>query len=184
MTGAPAALPVVLVTVGTDHHRFDRLISWCELWAQANPERGEIVVQHGASRAPNGLSSFERAARAELSQRMEQAHVVVTHGGGGSITQCWQAGAVPIVVPRQHRLGEHVDDHQESFAVRLAEHGYVEIARTYQEFDAAIRNRLAVPRSARIGIDVTRPSETAVQIGAMIDDLIAFRVPKRGHSRR
>lgn len=47
-------LPLVLVTVGTDYHRFDRLIEWVDRWyAETGRGRVRCVVQHGASRAPS-----------------------------------------------------------------------------------------------------------------------------------
>jgi UDP-N-acetylglucosamine transferase subunit ALG13 len=43
--------PRVLVTVGTDHHRFDRLIGWVDRWAAAHPD-AQVLVQHGTATAP------------------------------------------------------------------------------------------------------------------------------------
>ena len=50
--------PVVLVTVGTTHHRFDRLMDWLESWLQAHPNQVRMIVQHGTSRLPAGAEGF------------------------------------------------------------------------------------------------------------------------------
>ena len=48
----------------------------------------------------------------EFEQYMEQANVIVCHGGCGSISHCLRLGKVPVVVPRRKHFGEHVNDHQ------------------------------------------------------------------------
>ncbi len=49
-----AASPVftVLVVVGTDHHRFDRLVDWLDDWAERQTEPTRVVFQHGSARPP------------------------------------------------------------------------------------------------------------------------------------
>ena len=49
------------------------------------------------------------------------ADKVVTHAGVGSILCADREGHVPLVVPRRHDLGEHVDDHQLELARALAD---------------------------------------------------------------
>ncbi|HBW18036.1 MAG TPA: hypothetical protein DEH11_02965, partial [Actinobacteria bacterium] len=42
--------PRVVVTVGTDHHPFDRLISWINDWLGQHPEHADtFFVQSGAA---------------------------------------------------------------------------------------------------------------------------------------
>ena len=43
---------------------------------------------------------------------VKNARIVVTHGGPCCYIEVVNLGKVPIVVPRLHALGEHVDDHQ------------------------------------------------------------------------
>jgi UDP-N-acetylglucosamine transferase subunit ALG13 len=168
-------LPTVLFTIGTDHHRFDRIIGWAERWASDNRECARAVVQYGSSRPPVDVECYERLPREELGALMQSAKVVVTHGGGGSITQCWRTGKIPVVVPRLGRLGEHVDEHQTAFASRLASMGYATIASTYEDMDELIRERITDEAPPPAVIDVTRPSETVETIGRMIDELVASR---------
>ena len=44
----------------------------------------------------------------------------MTHAGVGSILTCLRLGRTPLVVPRQSRFGEHVDDHQVELTRALA----------------------------------------------------------------
>ena len=59
----------------------------------------------------------------ELAEYARDARVFVCHAGVGSIVLARRFGHRPIVVPRRHHLGEHVDDHQLSLARRLAAPG-------------------------------------------------------------
>ena len=59
-------------------------------------------------------------------------------------------GAVPIVVPRQHRLGEHVDDHQVAFSRRLAaDGGGIHLAETEAELHRLLDRVAAEPAAFR-----------------------------------
>lgn len=46
---------------------------------------------------------------------------ILTSGGPASFIMPLQIGKVPIVVPRQHKFDEHVNDHQVEFARNVAE---------------------------------------------------------------
>ena len=121
--------PLLLVTVGTDHHPFARLLDWVGRWSAAHPT-WQIEVQHGASPSPGYGRCFAYCGHDELQLLLASADVVVTHGGPATITQARGAGHVPVVVPRQPALGEHVDDHQVLFARRLGAAGVVHLAET------------------------------------------------------
>lgn len=164
-------VPMVLVTLGTDHHPFDRLVAWSERWAAAHPDV-RVVVQYGSSRSPIGLEGYGRISHSDLQDLMARADVVVAHGGGGSITQCWEIGKLPIVVARTAALDEHVDDHQVVFADRLAQMGSIVYATSYSEFDAAINEQLLAGADRSPLIDGRRSVETARSIGAMIESLV------------
>ncbi len=123
----------VLVTVGTDYHAFDRLIRWADRWSETNPE-ARVVVQHGASRPPLVAIAVPFLSPTELQDEMAAADVVVTHGGPATITEARRTGRTPVCVPRDPRLGEHVDDHQQRFARFLAERGLVRLVETEDEF--------------------------------------------------
>jgi UDP-N-acetylglucosamine transferase subunit ALG13 len=113
---------VIFVTVGTHAQRFDRLLGALAPLAAMD----ELVVQHGPGAPPPGATVAVRFLSAhDVVEHVERARAVVTHAGVGSILVAWRAGHVPVVVPRQRRLGEHVDDHQAELARALERHGHV-----------------------------------------------------------
>jgi UDP-N-acetylglucosamine transferase subunit ALG13 len=111
---------LIFVTVGTHGQPFARLLD-----ALAGIDE-ELVVQYGPGEAPAGVA--EAAAFMPFDQMLanfRRAEKVITHAGVGSILCASREGHVPLVVPRRHDLGEHVDEHQAELTRRLAEHGTV-----------------------------------------------------------
>ena len=56
-----------------------------------------------------------------MEQFISDARIVITHGGPSSFIAPIQKGKIPIVVPRQHKFGEHVNDHQLEFCRKVSE---------------------------------------------------------------
>ena len=55
---------------------------------------------------------------------MDEADIVITHGGPATFMGVISKGKRPIVVPRQEKFGEHVNDHQMEFCLKLLVEGY------------------------------------------------------------
>ena len=133
---------MIVVTVGTNEARFDRLLE-----ALAGlPDGKELFVQHGPSPIrPAGATCTDYLAFDELAERVREADAVVTHAGVGSILTALLNGARPIVVPRLQRFGEAVDDHQLHFGRRAAEAGLVTLVEDVAELPAAVARLRASP---------------------------------------
>lgn len=165
----------VLVSVGTDHHLFDRLMGWVEEWVARAPEGTSVVVQHGSSRAPAGVDARVLVTQAELRELMAAAHVVVLQGGPGGIIDSLVSGRRPIAVPRLAALDEVVDDHQVAFCRHLARIGQIEIAEDAAALHAALDRSLADHDRLIIDPYVPRSAETAARVGSLVDDLLRSR---------
>lgn len=112
---------MIFVTLGTHHDPFPRLIE-----GLAALDGQELVVQYGHNPAPaNAAEAAEFMTFVEMEEHVARARIVVTHAGVGSILTCLRNGRTPLVVPRQRRFGEHVDDHQVELTRALAEQGKV-----------------------------------------------------------
>ncbi len=135
----------ILVTVGTDVHPFDRLLDWTAALAQEEPYLATWEVQHGWTALPFPLEGTPFLDRDGLRAAMAHADVVVCHGGPSTIAEARACGVLPIVVPRRAAAGEHVDDHQQRFARRLAETGLVLLAEDEDAFRALLRRALEDP---------------------------------------
>jgi UDP-N-acetylglucosamine transferase subunit ALG13 len=145
------ARPVVLVSVGTNHHPFDWLVRWVDGWLDAVGGPGAPLryrMHNGTSPPSSGAADWQPYPAFEaLQAAMREAAAVVCHGGPSAILGARHVGAVPIVVPRRQGLGEHVDDHQVAFCRRLADEGGVFLAETEADLYALL-DRVATDPAA------------------------------------
>lgn len=118
----PGVIYDVVVSLGTDHHRFDRLVDWLDAWLTTRPDV-RCLLQHGFSRPSTLATSVPRLPRTELLEHYRRASAVVVQGGPGSILDARGLGLMPFAVPRLARLGEHVDNHQAVFTAYMVEQG-------------------------------------------------------------
>ena len=180
MTSPGNEPPLLLVTVGTDHHPFIRLLDWVGRWSAAHPS-WQVQVQHGATRAPGYGRPFAFCGHDELQRLFATADVVVTHGGPATISQARAAGHVPVVVPRRPELGEHVDEHQVLFARRLAAAGVVHLAEAEAALAPAVDAARAGPGARRPAAGEGEVPPGVVQVGLVVEQLVAGR--RRGRRR-
>lgn len=177
MGGTPL---VGVVTVGTDHHRFDRLMDWLERWDAGHPGAVRWVVQHGASRPLAGAENFGMTPRADLLELLRTADLVLTQGGPGGIMDSRACGTVPIVVPRLARLHEVVDDHQVAFARHLARTGLVVIAESEADLHAALDRAVADPAALVVGENAGDVSRTVARFADEVGRLLARKPARTG----
>ena len=136
-TGAPGPGTGVVVTVGTNEARFDRLVG-----AAAGLSGEPVVVQHGASNLrPHGARCVDYLPFDEFDELVRSSRVVVTHAGIGTVAVALAHGRRPVVVPRLRRYGEAVDDHQVFFARRLADAGLVTLVEDVDRLPEVVASR-------------------------------------------
>lgn len=179
--------PLVLVVVGTDHHRFDRVVQWVDTWLAGRPvDAGvvdvvDVVVQHGTSAPPVRARGHALVPHAELQDLMARATVVVTHGGPATIAEVRRRGRVPVVVPRDPGRGEHVDSHQQLFSRRMAAAGRVRLCERREDLVAALDAGLADPAAGRVhgDDDARQVAEAVARVGAVVDEVVAASRSRR-----
>ena len=135
---------LVVALVGTDHHPFSRMVDWIDAAATRHRDV-HFVVQHGATRPPLVAEAHDFLSHDRLADLLSDASVVVCHGGPGTIVDAREAGHVPLCVPRDPALGEHVDGHQQRFAHVVAELGVVREIRSRDTFDVELESALHQP---------------------------------------
>lgn len=100
----------------------------------------EIVMQIGTSRyVPKHCAGFSRFFDYnEVKKYMDKCSLVVAHGGVGSVMRACLLGKRVIVVPRQKKYGEHVDDNQLEIAGVLKEKGMAQVCTDIAELDKMV----------------------------------------------
>lgn len=172
-------VPLVLVSVGTDHHPFDRLVGWVETWAQAWAEdRGtpvRLVVQHGHSAPSRTGENHTIVPRAQLLELFRTATLVASQVGPGTILDANAVGRRPVVVARDPARGEHVDGHQIVFGQFMAERGHAWLASTQEEMHALLDAAAADPEFSRVPPRPSPADDAATALGQVVDEVLARR---------
>lgn len=143
--------PVILVALGTHPQPMDALLRELDRLVADGMIREPVVVQSAAyAYRPLHLDALGILPADELEKRISTADVVISHGGPGVLAAARAAGRVPVVVPRQHGRGEHVDDHQVAYAHRLATQPGYEVVLDLAVLAAAIERA----RTAAAGVTI------------------------------
>ena len=113
---------MIFVTVGTHEQQFNRLIKYIDFLKRDNYINEEIIIQTGFSTyIPQYCIWNKMFQYKDILKKIEDARIVITHGGPSSFIMPLQAGKIPIVVPRQKQFNEHVNNHQLDFSKIVAE---------------------------------------------------------------
>jgi len=102
---------MIFVAVGTQFP-FDRLIKTVDQWLSTHPDETAFAQIAEGQYRPKQMQ-WEKFMDGDTYQdKISQAAIIVSHAGMGNIiTACEQQ--IPIIVMnRQHKLGEHRNDHQ------------------------------------------------------------------------
>jgi UDP-N-acetylglucosamine transferase subunit ALG13 len=167
------AKPLVLVTVGTDHHRFDRLIGWVDEWlSEGGKGKARCFVQCGTSGPPSNAPWTAFLSYDELQVKVSEAASVVCHGGPATIMECRRHGLIPIVVPRKRELGEHVDDHQGLFTARLSEQGEISLVSDRDGLWRLLDSVVANPTAFRGPPVSFRVEDTVKRFSSLVEGLV------------
>lgn len=133
---------MIFVTVGTHEQPFDRLIRKVDELKRDGVIAEEVVIQTGYSTYEPEYCQWSKLIPYEqMVKNVEEARIVITHGGPASFMMPLQIGKTPIVVPRQHQYGEHVNDHQVEFARQVeARMGTIILVEGIEDLKNAIIN--------------------------------------------
>lgn len=174
----------MVALAGTDHHPFDRLVEWVDSAAVRRPDV-RFLVQHGSATSPPRVAEGEPFLGHDLLVTLlAQAAVAICHGGPGTIMDAREAGHVPLCVPRDPALGEHVDGHQMRFAAVVGSEGVVRHVTSVGSFHAELDSALAL-RSASVPavLPVSARDTARARLAAELDEvlLMGARSTHRGH---
>lgn len=129
----------VVVTLGTmPHYGFRRLVQrLVALLPEVCAPDCEVLWQTGATELGGlRIEGRRQVPSDELQSAVEDADLVVMHGGVGSALMALDAGRCPLMVPRRALFKEHVDDHQRLICDQLDRRA-IAVAREAGELSAA-----------------------------------------------
>ncbi len=162
---------MIFVTVGNPTQGFRRLIEAVDrLGGEGFFNEEMVLIQSGNNSdfRPSNCKHEPFLAMEDFEKKVNEAELIISHAGAGTLLHVIQAGKVPIVMPRQKRYGEHVDDHQVELTTALAAEGRVIPAYEPEDLPGAIkegrrRNTQPFPHP---------PSRMPDLVGKAIEELI------------
>lgn len=133
---------MIFVTVGTHEQPFNRLIETMDRMKEEGIFNDDLIIQIGYSIYEPKFCEWKKwYPYDKMLELVNQARIVITHGGPSSFIMPLQIGKIPIVVPRQKRYGEHVNDHQLEFCKTVEERfGNIIVAENEEQLKSAIVN--------------------------------------------
>ena len=112
---------MIFVTEGTHEQPFYRLIKTVVELRRDGVITEDVIIQIGFSTyEPKYCHWSKLIPYQQMVKNVEDARIVITHGGPASFIMPLRIDKTPIVVPRQHQFGEHVNDHQVEFVRSVA----------------------------------------------------------------
>jgi UDP-N-acetylglucosamine transferase subunit ALG13 len=172
-TPRPAKKPLLFATVGAILP-FDRMVKMvAELKARGDiPE--DVIIQTGENGfSPDGIQTVETLPFEDMLETMENADIVVCHGGTGSLITALRQGCRIIAVPRLVQFGEVYDDHQSEITGAFESRGLVSVANTTEELAEALKQVRSRP-------PVSATSDPSGLIDHLEDVLSGWSKAKRG----
>lgn len=116
---------MIFVTVGTHEQPFNRLISKVDELVHQKIIDDEVFMQIGYSTYEPKYTKWEKLIGYDLMAKYEDySDIIITHGGPATYMSALSKNKKVIVVPRQKKFGEHINDHQLDFALRVQNKGY------------------------------------------------------------
>jgi len=113
---------MILVTLGTQKQQFTRLLDYIE----NSNIKDKIIVQAGHTiYSSKKMEIFDFIDYNKLGELINEADVIITHGGTGSVITPLKKGKKVIACARKKEYGEHIDNHQSELVEVLSEQGYI-----------------------------------------------------------
>jgi UDP-N-acetylglucosamine transferase subunit ALG13 len=146
---------MIFLTVGTQFP-FDRLIQAVDLLFDEGVMYEDVFGQIGDSACkPRNFEAVASLEKKAFDDRFRGASAIISHAGMGVITMALDHGKSLLVMPRQRKYREVVNDHQVALADKFEALGHILLARDETQLRAKVEQlRSFVPRLRKADPDV------------------------------
>ena len=111
---------MIFVTVGTHEQSFERLVKKVDDLKRDKIINEDVIIQKGyTDYEPQYCESYKLVNYNDMQKYLKTARIIITHGGPASFITPLTIGKIPIVVPRQKKFNEHVNNHQIDFVEQV-----------------------------------------------------------------
>ena len=117
---------MILVMLGTQNNSFHRLLEEVERNINDGTITEKVIVQAGYTKYESeNMEIVDFISREKIEKLQQEADLIITHGGVGSIIQSIEKGKKVIAVARHHEYGEHVNNHQKEIVELFDKKDYI-----------------------------------------------------------
>ena len=132
---------MILVLLGTQNNSFHRLLEEVQKCIDEETIKDKVVVQAGSTKfESDDMEIFNLIEQNKFNELIEQANIIITHGGVGSIVTAVKLGKKVIAVPRLRKYGEHVNDHQIQIVETFSKQGFIKGIKDVSELKETLKN--------------------------------------------
>ena len=117
---------MILVILGTQDKVFPRLLDAVEREIENGTIKEKVVVQAGQTKYDSeNMEIFDLLPDPEFEKLIDEARLVITHGGAGSILTAIKKNKKVIAAARLAKYKEHHNDHQKQIIGEFVKQGYI-----------------------------------------------------------
>ena len=164
---------MIFVTVGTHEQPFNRLNECIDNLKRDGVIKEDVIIQTGYSTYKPKYCTWKKLyPYQQMIKLVDEAKIVITHGGPSSFIMPLQIGKMPIVVPRRHSFGEHVNDHQVVFSKAVEERmGTICVVEDMDKLGETIQNYDKIINCMGTGFKSNNANFNA-ELGKIVDDML------------
>jgi UDP-N-acetylglucosamine transferase subunit ALG13 len=130
---------MIFLTVGTQFS-FDRLVQAVDQAVCAGKITEQICAQIGNSLyQPTNFAAVASMKKSVFDEHILRASCIISHAGMGTIAMALNNNKPLLVMPRQKKYGEVVNDHQIAIARKFEEFGHILAAYSNEDLQAKIK---------------------------------------------
>ncbi|MFW5411777.1 PssE/Cps14G family polysaccharide biosynthesis glycosyltransferase [Aerococcus urinaeequi] len=131
---------MIFITVGSREYPFDRLLKEVDYLLETSGINEKVFAQIGQSTYIPKHFAFKRfISQEEFSKYQDEAHIIISHGGTGSLIGALKKEKKVIAVPRLAKFKEHIDDHQMQVSSVLHEENFLLMVTDIKKLGVAIK---------------------------------------------
>ena len=130
---------MILVILGTQDKQFPRLLEAVDREIEKGTIKEKVVVQAGQTKYESkNMEILDLVSAPEFDKLIDEADLIITHGGVGSILNAIKKGKRIIAAARLAKYKEHHNDHQKQIIKEFADQGYLLELRDFNKLDKMI----------------------------------------------
>lgn len=130
---------MIFVSLGTQDKPFVRLLDYLE----HSNIKDKIIVQAGfTDYESKKLEIHKYLDKDDFDKYIDEADLVICHGGVGTIVSCLNKNKKVLAVPRLSKYKEHQNDHQLQIVNAYYQKGYLVMMNDGDDFDDKVREAL------------------------------------------